>query len=63
MKNEDLQIWLRKEGEKLYGRILDMVRITELKDRAFQQIEKDIKQSVRESMDGIASVLSEDVKE
>ena len=59
MMKVELQEWLVKEGQKLYGSILDRVRITEISERAFSQIEKDIKQSVRESMDGISAVLSE----
>ena len=60
MKKEELVQWFKTEAERLYGSILDRVRITEISDRAYRQIEKDIKQTIREAFNGIAEVLGEE---
>ena len=57
MNKDEIKSWLTAEGQKLYGQLLDEIRVSDCGDRQFKQMEKDVKQLVRESMDGIASVL------
>ena len=57
MNKEDLENWFKKETEKLYGTIIDRLRSTELSERAFSQMSKYVKQDVRESLEGIMSVI------
>ena len=60
MKKEELVQWFKTEAEKLYGRILDEARVSDMGERQFKQFSTDVKQYVRESFNGIAEVLGEE---
>lgn len=53
----------KKQSEQLYGKILDMARISPMNDRQFEQFAKDTKQYVRETLDVVATVMIQYLKE
>jgi hypothetical protein len=59
MNKEQLGEFLKKQAEQLYGRILDEARVSDMGDRQFKQFSSDVKQYVRESMEGVGAVVGE----
>lgn len=62
MNEIELTEFLKKQAELLYGKILDMARISEMSDRSYRQFEVLTKQYVRESFEGVNYVLIQDTK-
>lgn len=55
----DISNLLRKSTDLMLGRVLDLARISEMNDRAFQQFEKSIKQYFRETIDSTNIILKD----
>jgi hypothetical protein len=54
-----LEEFMKKESEKLYGKIIDMAKVTPLTDRQLEQFVISTKQYVRESFSGVLAVIKE----
>jgi len=63
MDKEQVSEFLKKQAEQLYGRILDEARVSDMGDRQFKQFSSDVKQYVRDSMEGVGAVLGESCRE
>lgn len=61
MENTERNAFFKLQAEMLYGKVLDLARVSSMTDRSFQQFEKDIKRMVRESFDGVQAVMEEEI--
>ncbi len=55
----DLGALLRKQQEELQGYVIDILRMSEISDRAFTQMERSVKKTFREKTDALVETLKE----
>ena len=59
MSDLNLSIFITKMSDELMGQIIDMLRVTNLGDRQFDQIQRSIKKLFRENNAALIEVIKE----
>ena len=59
MSDLNLSIFITKMSDELMGQIIDMLRVTNLGDRQFDQIQRSIKKLCRENNAALIEVIKE----